>query len=469
MLRRHGEVLRLLLMGADLVLTSAAWLGTYKLRFLSGVIPVVRGMPPEELYYVSTFAVLLLWHLLFRGAGLYEPWRLKGFAKEATALTRAVFLGICSLLVLSYLYRYQATPYSRLFLLVFVPLDLGLLLGFRALVRAVLHKLRSTGRNTRHVLVVGSGSLAHQVVDRTLANPWTGLQIIGLMADEGEEHEPYRDVPVLGTVDDLPRQMEEHNPQQVFIALPFERFARIKEVLNTLSDSFATVRIVADLYDFGLVMNGSVDDFDGLPVLNLVDKPAVGMKAATKRAFDIAFSGLVLVGLAPWLALLAVAVKVSVGGPILYRQERMGLDGRRFEIIKFRTMPPGSEGASGPVWARKADARPTRLGSLLRRTSMDEFPQFWNVLKGEMSVVGPRPERPVFIDTFRKEIPRYHQRHMVRAGITGWAQVNGWRGDTDLGPRIAHDLYYIENWSLLFDIKIIALTALRVLNDPHAH
>jgi len=153
---------------------------------------------------------------------------------------------------------------------------------------------------------------------------------------------------------------------------------------------------------------------------------------------------------------------------MLYRQERMGLDGRSFHILKFRTMPQGAEQGSGPVWASKGDSRPTRLGKLLRKTSLDELPQFWNVLKGEMSVVGPRPERPVFIERFRKEIPRYHQRHMVRAGITGWAQVNGWRGDTDLAPRIAHDLYYIENWSMLFDLKIIALTVLRVLDDPNA-
>jgi len=456
-------------MGADLALTAAAWLGTYQLRFLSGAIPVVRGMPPEELYYYSTWAVLLVYHLVFRRAGLYEPWRIKSIASETGAVVRSVVLGVGVLLVLSFLSRYQSTSYSRLFLLVFVPLNIGLLVGVRLVIRWVLRALRRTGRNLRHVLVVGAGPLARQVVDRASANPWTGLRIVGMLADEGDSREAHRGVEVVGDVEDLPETLERLSPQQVFIALPFERFARIKTAMNTLADSFATVRIVADLFDFGLVMNGSVDDFDGLPVLNLVDKPIVGMKAWVKRTFDVTFSSAVLTLLMPLMLLLAAAVKISVKGPVFYRQERMGLDGKRFEIIKYRTMPQGSEGATGPVWASEGDARPTRLGALLRRTSLDELPQFFNVLKGEMSVVGPRPERPVFIEEFRQEIPRYHQRHMVRAGITGWAQVNGWRGNTELAPRIAHDLYYIENWSLALDLKIIAMTVLRMFDDPNAH
>jgi len=456
-------------MGADLALTAVAWLGTYQLRFLSGVIPVVRGMPPEELYYFSTWVVLPIFHLMFRRAGLYEPWRLKSFTGEAGAVIRSVVLGVAALLVLSFLLRFQSTNYSRLFLMVFVPLNLSLLLATRLIVRWVLRALRRSGRNLRHVLVVGSGPLARQVVDRAAANPWAGLRIVGMLADHEESREPHHGVEVLGSIEELATTLERLTPQQVFIALPFERFARIKQTMNTLADSFASVRIVADLFDFGLVMHGSVDDFDGLPVLNLVDRPAVGMQATVKRAFDVAFSSLVLVALLPLLVSLAIAVRISVKGPVFYRQERMGLDGRSFDIIKFRTMPQGSESTSGPVWASKGDARPTRLGAWLRRTSLDELPQFWNVLKGEMSVVGPRPERPVFIEKFRQEVPRYHQRHMVRAGITGWAQVNGWRGNTELAPRIAHDLYYIENWSMMLDIKIILRTVLQLFGDPNAH
>ncbi len=469
MLRRYGDALRLALIGADAALAAAAWLGTYQLRFFSGAIPVVRGLPPEELYYWSTPVVVLIWHLVFRALGLYEPWRLKGYRQEAWTVIRGVALSVGLLIVVSFLYRYKATEYSRVFLLVFVPLHAISLLAFRAVLRMVLHWLRRSGRNLRHVLVVGSGPLARQVIDRTRANPWAGLRVVGMLADEGESTEPHEGVDVVGQADDVVPQAEALEAQQVFVALPFERFRRIKEILGQLSDSFVTVRLVADLADLGLVMNSSVDDFDGLPVLNLVDPPIVGLRAAVKRTFDVAFSATVLLLLSPLLILLAVLVKVFVGGSVIYRQERMGMDGRSFRILKFRSMPPGSESASGPVWAHRGDSRPTRLGSLLRKTSADELPQFWNVLKGEMSVVGPRPERPVFIDEFRRSIPRYHQRHMVKAGITGWAQCNGWRGDTDLQPRIAHDLYYIENWSLGFDLRIILLTVLRIFRDPHAH
>ncbi len=469
MLRRYGDSLRLVLMGADAVLAAAAWLGTYQLRFLSGALPVVRGMPPEELYYWSTPVVVLLWHLVFRALGLYEPWRLKGFRQEAWSVVRGVFLALGLLIIASYSYRYQATEYSRIFLLVFVPVHTLGLLAFRSVLRLVLHQLRSGGRNLRHVLVVGSGPLARQVVDRVRANPWAGLRVVGMLADEGEPEEAHGGIEVLGACDQVIERAEALGAQQVFIALPFERFRRIKEILRQLADSFVTVRMVADLRDLGLVMNSSVDDFDGLPVLNLVDPPIVGLRAMVKRSFDIAFSSCVLVGMSPFLLAIAVGVKILVGGSVIYRQERMGLDGQSFDILKFRSMPPGSEGSSGPVWTRKGDSRATGFGSLLRKTSMDELPQFWNVLRGEMSVVGPRPERPVFIHEFRQSIPRYHQRHMVKAGITGWAQVNGWRGDTDLEPRIAHDLYYIENWSLGFDIRIILLTILRVFRDPHAH
>ncbi len=469
MLRRYGEVLRLFLMGTDVVLAAALWLGTYQLRFISGALPVVRGMPPEDFYYYSTFAVLVLNHLAFRWFGLYEPWRLKRLSQEAWSLIKAVALSMVALIVLSFLYRYKQTEYSRVFLMVFVPAELAVLLGFRVVLRWLLRSLRRSGRNLRHVLLVGSGPLARRVVARTRVNRWAGLRVVGMLSDRDESTEPCEGVPVLGSIDELMDHVESSGVQQVFIALPFERFARVKEVMAELSNTYVAVRMVADLWEFGLVMNTSVDDFDGLPVLNLVDRPMVGMMASFKRLFDVVFSTLVLVGLAPLLALIAVGVKISTGGSVIYRQERMGLDGRKFEIFKFRSMPPASEQGSGPVWASSGDARPTRLGALLRKTSMDELPQFYNVLIGEMSVVGPRPERPVFIEKFRHEIPRYHQRHMVKAGVTGWAQVNGWRGDTDLEPRIAHDLYYIQNWSMLFDLKIILLTVPRMLRDPHAH
>ncbi len=468
MLRRYGEAIRLLLIGADLVLIAATWLGTYQLRFYSGVLPVVRGMPSEQMYYWGTAVVLVLWHLSLRGHGLYEPWRLKRLGKEIGSLLRAVATASLVLLALSFAYRLDEATYSRLFLLVFLPLNAVVLVLSRVALRSAVRLTRRAGRNLRHVLLIGSGETAHQVIDRTLAYPWAGLHVVGMLSDGDDPAEAYRDVAVVGTSDELQDAIRRTGAQQVFVCLPFERYARIKQLLEELADSYVDVRLVADLFDFGLVLNSSVDDFEGLPVINLVDRPLVGMQATVKRGFDVVFSAAVLIGLAPLLAAIAVGVRLWVGGSVIYAQERMGLDGKRFEIYKFRSMPPGSEQRTGPKWASKGDARPTRFGRFLRRTSLDELPQFYNVLRGDMSVVGPRPERPVFIGRFRKEIPRYHQRHMVKAGITGWAQVNGWRGATELGPRIAHDLYYIENWSFTLDLKIIALTVLRMFRDPNA-
>jgi FlaA1/EpsC-like NDP-sugar epimerase len=310
-------------MGADLVLTAACWLGTYQMRFVSGVLPVLRGMPPEDLYYWSTFGVLALWHVAFRLGGLYEPWRLKRLGQEAWVISRAVLLGLTALIVVSFVYRYQDTEYSRLFLLVFVPTNVAALVGSRVVVRLILRAMRSSGLNLRHLLVIGSGPLARQVIDKVRANPWAGLRVVGMIADEHEPRDPHQGVEVVGGMDDLSGAIERSGAQQAFIALPFERFGCIKRVMAELADSTVAVRLVADLADFGLVMNTSIDDFDGLPVLSLVDRPAVGAMALVKRGFDLLFSALVLVLLSPLLALLAIAVRVSVGGSVIYRQERM--------------------------------------------------------------------------------------------------------------------------------------------------
>ena len=220
------------------------------------------------------------------------------------------------------------------------------------------------------------------------------------------------------------------------------------------------MRLIPDLLHV-LTLRSSVEELDGLPLINLRESPMVGWAAVQKRAFDaIVASGLLLV-LAPLLALAGLAVWASSGRPIFYRQERMGLDGRVFRMLKFRTMRPDAESETGPVWTSPDDPRRTRVGSLLRRTSVDELPQLWNVLRGDMSLVGPRPERPVFIERFRREIPGYMLRHKVRAGLTGWAQVHGWRGDTSLHERVEHDIYYIQNWSLALDLRILLMTLWR--------
>jgi putative colanic acid biosynthesis UDP-glucose lipid carrier transferase len=283
-----------------------------------------------------------------------------------------------------------------------------------------------------------------------------GFELVGYVDDFKKADD------VLGTTEDALDIIDaaESRGEQidyVYIALPLTAAERIGELLSALSSRLAHVCLVPDLYQFD-ILNGRVTDVDGLPVIHVIDEAPLDFRRGIKRTVDIAFSAGFLLLASPVLILIAVAVKLSSPGPILYRQERMGLNGLRFDMLKFRSMPVNAEASSGAVWAKPGEQRATRVGAFLRKTSLDELPQFINVLKGDMSVVGPRPERPVFIESFRERVPRYMLRHKMKAGITGWAQVNGWRGDTSIERRIEHDIYYIRNWSLRLDLKIMLMT-----------
>jgi Undecaprenyl-phosphate glucose phosphotransferase len=261
--------------------------------------------------------------------------------------------------------------------------------------------------------------------------------------------------------------IESRKIDMVIIALPLDATDRLEAVLRNVSDGMVDIKVVPDLYQF-VTLKGGVEEFDGLPIISLQDTPYYGWNLAAKRAIDVVVSCLALVFLSPAFLIFALLIKLGSRGPVFYRQERMGLDGIIFTMLKFRTMIEKAE-ASGPKWAEAGDPRRTAIGRLLRKTSLDELPQFINSLRGEMSVVGPRPERPVFIEDFRKKVPKYMLRHRMKAGITGWAQVNGLRGNTSLSNRIEYDIYYIQNWSISFDIKIMLLTVFRMMRDKNAY
>jgi Undecaprenyl-phosphate glucose phosphotransferase len=263
---------------------------------------------------------------------------------------------------------------------------------------------------------------------------------------------------VLGMISEVEQVLDAAPVDQVIIALPLEDQPLVKELMERLALRTVDVKLVPDLYQY-ITLKGGFEEFGGLPMVSLQGGPLHGWNLIAKRLFDFALSLLALLLAAPVMAVVAALVKLSSKGPVLFRQERMGMDGRTFQMLKFRTMRPDAEPA-GAAMASEADPRRTGLGAFLRRFSLDELPQFFNVLKGEMSLVGPRPERPVFIEEFKKQIPRYHLRHLVKSGITGWAQVNGLRGQTSIEKRIEFDLYYIENWSLMLDLKILIRTAL---------
>jgi putative colanic acid biosynthesis UDP-glucose lipid carrier transferase len=306
------------------------------------------------------------------------------------------------------------------------------------------------------------------VAARLTGSPWAGYNVRGFYDDDPRNAgATIAERPVWATNERLLADVAGGTIDQVWLALPLRADARIREILTMLREHSVEVRFVPDIYSFHL-LNHSVTEVAGLPVISLTETPMSGINRMVKAIEDYLLASFLFMLAAPFMLLVAIGVKLSSPGPVLYRQVRVTWNGERFEMLKFRTMPVDAEAASGPVWTRTGERRATPFGTFLRRTSLDELPQFINVLRGEMSLVGPRPERPEFVERFRQQIPGYMQKHLVKAGITGWAQVNDLRGDSDLAQRIQYDLYYIDNWSLWFDLRILMLTLWHILKSRNA-
>jgi Undecaprenyl-phosphate glucose phosphotransferase len=466
MLARQRQLLATGVFFFDGILLFLAWIAAYQLRFHILDWPAPLGVPPLRLYlwYGAVLTPLAL--LVLRTFQLYRSARTSRLGRELYALTQGVVTVTALAALASFFSRGEL---ARSALLLFAGLAWTGLTATRVGIRIVLRELRRHGKNTRNVLVVGTGELAASLLEKIGAHPDFGLTVHGLLAaDPAEVGRAVRGVPVIGTVRDLKAQVEYYGAEIVYLALPRRDFEAEELALRQLGDSTAAVRLVPDLAR-AFTLNASVEDFDGMPVVLVTESPGLGWNGVLKRAFDIVFSAAGLVLLAPVMLAVAIWVRLDSPGPLLYVQERVGLSGRRFRMLKFRTMRVDAEAGDRPGWTRPGDPRCTRAGAILRRLSLDELPQLWNVFLGQMSLVGPRPERPVYVEQFRASIPRYMLRHHVKAGITGWAQVNGLRGDTPLDRRIEYDLYYIRNWSLTFDVRIILLTLARVFRDASAH
>jgi Undecaprenyl-phosphate glucose phosphotransferase len=337
------------------------------------------------------------------------------------------------------------------------------------LARIFLAKIRSLGFNVRHILIAGTGDLAQSVADKINLHSEYGFNVVGFVTNDSKIiNKEINGVRIVGSFSEISEVIHKHGVDQLFIALPLSEYDLMGKLLDYLGEETVDIKVVPDLLKFMNFQSG-VEDLDGLPIVNLTESPLYGWNLIVKRFSDVFFSSIFIIVSSPFLILLAIIIKLESVGPVIYRQTRVGLDGNKFEMFKFRSMRLGAEEETGPVWASKVDDRRTRLGTFLRQTSMDELPQLFNVLFGDMSLVGPRPERQVFVDEFKKTIPKYMLRLKMKAGLTGWAQVNGWRGNTSLDKRIEYDLYYIKNWSLLLDIKIIALTFLKGFVNPHAY
>ena len=453
MIERRRQIQILLQLVGDVLATGAAFFVAYWLRFEVEVQPVTKGLPPLYMYLRLVPVVTVLYPVVFYFQGLYHRRRMRSRFEEELRVLVAVLLATIILTAGLTFYRPPNFTYSRLFLAIFAVVDVVLVSLSRWAISASLARIRRSGRNLQMVLVVGAGDLGRQVVERLQAHREYGFSVVGFLDDDpGKQQRKIQGAPVLGTTQDLERIVAEQRIDQVMIALPLAAHHRTVQLIRRAGQLLVDIKVVPDLLQY-YVMHAGIEDLDGLPMINLTQIPLEGWNQIVKRSFDIA-GALALLLVTSWLfPVIAWLIKRSDGGPVFFSQVRTGMDGRSFRLYKFRSMRVDAEGQAR--WTRTSDPRVTGIGGVLRRTNLDELPQLINVLKGDMSLVGPRPEQPEFVERFRSRYPEYNVRHRVRSGLTGWAQVNGLRGDTSIRQRVVHDLYYIENWSLGLDLRIL--------------
>ncbi|WP_198420399.1 undecaprenyl-phosphate glucose phosphotransferase [Sulfurimicrobium lacus] len=461
LLKEHSSILNAVLHLLDWAgIIFAAWLA-HRLYLGNSSLPAAYG--------VVIGIVVLLSALLFPRFNLYEAWRGASLFDEVRAMTLAWAL------VLSLLFAFAFTTkmgiqFSRGWIGIWSVLGWSALVCGRLLLRVGLRWLRSHGYNQRRIVIVGTEGLGEELAERLLISPWIGLQVTGFFNVGGGAPQP--GVPVLGGLPDVADYVAKARIDQVWIALPLKDQDKVESLLHELRHSVVDIRFVPDIFGFRL-LNHSVTEVAGFPVMNLSATPMVGVNRLVKAVEDRLLALLILLMISPLMLLIALGVKLSSPGPVLFKQGRLGWDGQPFKVYKFRSMVVHQETGGQLTQASRGDARVTPFGAFLRRSSLDELPQFFNVLQGTMSIVGPRPHAISHNEQYKELIDDYMQRHKVKPGITGWAQINGWRGETDtlekMSKRVEYDLYYIENWSLWFDLRIILLTVFKGFINKNAY
>jgi Undecaprenyl-phosphate glucose phosphotransferase len=473
MVRRYNRLLVLFYVATDALLGVWAFVLAYVIRFESGLIPVTRGYPPIEQYFNIVPFVAVLTPLAFQLQGIYRLRRGRSRVDDFFAVLVGTILAVVFIVLSTLVYQaYYASEaerargafqVSQIVWGLFLVLNVGFTYFSREFVREMLERRWRAGIGLKRILIAGAGDLGRMVADRILQHRELGYQVVGFLDDRaGGDHIGYRGLPLLGTLDEVAEIAQRERVDHLYVALPLEEHTKLLNLMEVTSRECIDVKVVPDLLQF-IALRARLEDLDGLPIINVNDVPLQGVNSWIKRVIDVALSGAAVALLAIPFGIIAALVRLTSPGPVFYRQERMGLDSKAFTVYKFRSMYIGAEDTTGPIWARDDDPRATPVGRWLRKLDLDELPQFLNVLKGDMSIVGPRPERPFFVQQFKHRIPQYMLRHKVKAGITGWAQVNGWRGNTSLEKRIEYDLYYIENWSVTLDLKIMWLTLVRGL------
>ncbi|MFL0581125.1 undecaprenyl-phosphate glucose phosphotransferase [Solibacillus silvestris] len=469
MIRGRERFLTKLYMLVDFLIIQFAFFVAWIVRF-----ELIDNYNSSE---VLPFQEYLLWNIVYSFVYLviafllrvYIPKRKAKFASELFKISQAHLISI--FVLLSTLFVLKIIDISRGFLAIYVITAILFSLIYRFTLKQMLRNLREKGYNQQFVLILGAGSVGKKYVENLMNHPEYGMVVLGFLDDYRTEEAKceYARFKILGKLGDLNKVLEEKIIDEVVIALPLTAFSKYQNIITNCEKAGVRVTIVPDFFDI-LPANPHFEKFGELPIINIRDIPLDEVvNRVVKRAFDIAFSLIVLILISPLLLFIAIGIKITSPGPVFFKQERVGLNRRTFMMYKFRSMKIVNDSSSDTQWTVVNDPRRTKFGTFLRKTSLDEFPQFFNVLLGDMSVVGPRPERPYFVDQFKEEVPKYMIKHQVRPGITGWAQVCGLRGDTSIEERINHDIYYIENWTQLFDIKIIFKTVVNGFVNKNAY
>ncbi|MBE7720941.1 undecaprenyl-phosphate glucose phosphotransferase [Lacrimispora indolis] len=432
--------------------------------------PYKQVLGPQ--YYFAALLIILPTYLLLYGIfHLYAPKRVQERRYEFANICKANLLGV--LLFSLALFLAKKNPYFREFstrmVFYFCAVNIVLETVVRNLLRSMLRSMRSKGYNQKHILLIGYSRAAEGFIDRVRVNPEWGYQVKGILDDTKEWGSGYRGINVIGKVHDLDEILALNSLDEIAITLSISEYANLEEIVASCEKSGVHTKFIPD-YNNMIPTRPFIEDLQGLPVVNIRRVPLTDtVNALVKRMVDIFGASVALILFSPVMLVTAVLIKLTAPGPLIYKQERVGLHNRSFHMYKFRSMVVQAPSEEKIKWTTPHDSRVTPVGRFIRKTSIDEMPQFFNVLRGDMSLVGPRPERPLFVEKFKEEIPRYMIKHQVRPGITGWAQVNGYRGDTSITKRIEHDLYYIENWTLGFDFKILFLTIFKGFINKNAY
>jgi exopolysaccharide biosynthesis polyprenyl glycosylphosphotransferase len=466
--RRADAIFTLALIANDLAMVAAAFYLSYWLRLK--LPPAAINIAPFFDYVGMMMIQLFIMPILYFASRLYDVKRSMPRLDELYRIFAATSIGtVATIAFTTFIFKNSTLEldFPRVMVIYAWLLTVLLVTLSRSALVIVRNWMRHRGHWSDRLLIVGTGDVGRMILQKVRQMPRLGYQVVGFVDGDSPPGQDIMGVPVLGTVDDIPTIIQEHAIEEVIIGRPELSHQEVLAIISRCERGQVGIKIFPDLFQI-IATELSIGDLGGLPLLTVRDIALRGWKLQLKRAVDIFGSGVGLIVLSPFLLLVAAAIKLDSPGPVFYAQERMGLDARPFWCLKFRSMRTDAE-KGGPGWTTAGDPRVTRVGRVIRRLSIDEAPQFINVLVGDMSLVGPRPERPVYVEQFRHSIPRYMDRHREKAGLTGWAQVNGLRGDTSIAERTKYDLWYIENWSLWLDIKIILRTIFNMFGDRHAY